>query len=185
MDSDSSDVRNSFSDSEYSDAPVDLNNNVEDNNDDKSYEENQNNDNNIYSQNGQCVNDGNHLQSGLINVPPLLMSKSNESPNLGFATFTNIRLPPLPVIDFLEIHQNLKTRIIDPFDIYPKDKTQITTNENQNISETQEGSTEVFNWRVFQLPDVPDVDDTEILDVIHKKFDLARLVDLMRNFEPK
>ena len=148
---------------------------VEDHNDES---ENQNQQKNPSQNIFQIENANSNLLSGIISIPPLIQSQSIQHSNFGLNLGNSFNLPPLPSIDFLEIHQDLKTQYIDPFDINPKNKQKVqhkpvSTNDSMK-------SVEIFDWHTFQLPDVPEVDDTEILDSIHKRFDMQLLVELMR-----
>ena len=167
MDSNHSDYYDDESESEgvidIGDAPANEECNKE------SQEENENNDQNfqfgIYMSN---------VISGFIQMPPLIKTSSIFPRNISHAS--NVQLPPLPEIDYSEIHQDLRSKYINPFDFTIKNSVFYNQNEN-NSPQKSKGE---FNWRNFQISDIPDIDDTSILETIHKKFDMAKLFEQMR-----
>ena len=175
-----SDISSSFTDDEEES----MNETQKSVSDESEYEEESQKQENVKNQQNQNQNlfsINQNLISGVIEIPPLIQSKPIQSQNFGLISSSSARLPPLPPIDFLEIHQDLKTQVIDPFDIIPKTKTKVIDSQSSIDSSTK--SVELFDWHTFQLPDVPDIDDTQILDTIHKQFEMSRLVEMMRNLK--
>ena len=172
-----SDYSSSFSEEESVDLKGESKKEIENSETEDESQEEQESDKNQQNQNKNLFSINQNLISGFIAIPPLIQSKPFQSQNFGIISPASARLPPLPSIDFLEIHQDLKTQVIDPFDVMTKTKTKVL--ENQNADSTIK-SVELFDWHTFQLPDVPDIDDTQILDTIHKQFEMSQLVDSMR-----
>lgn len=126
-------------------------------------------------------NDSDEYKQGVIssylNLPN--NQKGNESGIDNPAISSKLSaLPPPPKIDFQAIHMELKNIFIDPFDQNPESHQ--VPKYPTVFDDVHEETPKLFEWKTFQLPNVPDVDVSQITNAIHQKFDMLRLVELMR-----
>ncbi|EAY16358.1 hypothetical protein TVAG_359670 [Trichomonas vaginalis G3] len=118
------------------------------------------------------------LISSYLNMPRALNINDFKSVStFNFASFTSI--PPAIPVNLTNIHMELKNIYIDPFNENPESR-QIPRYPTVFDDAQGNGSGQkMFEWRTFQLPNVPEVDVSIYKKIIHEKFDITKLVSLL------
>lgn len=89
-------------------------------------------------------------------------------------------LPDQPEIDLMEIHAELKNIYIDPYDLNPASRQVQRYPTIFDDVQNEASEMKMPDWRSFQLDIIPEYDVTKMTELIHQRFDITLLVEIMR-----